>query len=130
MAERMAAFGAVLYGKDVARLSAFYARVAGLTLVEGDATWSRLTAAGFELIVHAIPPAIAAGIVIASPPERREETPIKLLLPVADLATARAAAAELGGELNGPDLEWRFADLTVCDGHDPEGNVFQLRVRA
>jgi hypothetical protein len=29
--------------------------------------------------------------------------------------------------LNPPDAEWLFEGSRVCDGHDPEGNVFQLR---
>ena len=40
---------------------------------------------------------------------------------------ARSLVVELGGGLNGPESEWRFQDCRVCDGHDPEGNVIQLR---
>jgi hypothetical protein len=29
--------------------------------------------------------------------------------------------------MNPVEREWRFEDAKVCDGHDPEGNVFQLR---
>jgi len=35
--------------------------------------------------------------------------------------------AMLGGQLNSTAREWKFRDTRVCDGHDPEGNMFQLR---
>ena len=124
----MAEFAAVLYVKDVDRLTAFYARVAGVTISETESGWSRLRGPGFELVVHGIPPDIGRHIVIATPPAVREETPVKIIFPVADLAAARVLAAELGGALNAPDREWRFGESVVCAGHDPEGNVFQLRV--
>ncbi len=43
------------------------------------------------------------------------------------LAQARSAAAALGGQVDGAEREWRFQVFTVCDGHDSERNVFQLR---
>ncbi len=120
-------FGAVLFVKDVARLSAFYAAVAGLAVTESGETWARLGAGAFELVVHGIPPHIAATFEISIPPARREDAAIKLVFPVASIADARAIAAQLGGELNPPDREWQLGTFRVCDGHDPEGNVFQVR---
>ena len=35
--------------------------------------------------------------------------------------------ARLGGELNPPDREWQLGSERICDGVDPEGNVFQVR---
>jgi hypothetical protein len=29
--------------------------------------------------------------------------------------------------MNAVEREWEFEGAKVCDGHDPEGNVFQLR---
>ena len=52
---------------------------------------------------------------------------MKPLLPVASLDEARAAAASLGGIVDGVEREWDWRGATVVDGHDPEGNVFQLR---
>ena len=60
----------------------------------------------------------AAAIQVAAPPERREDTPI---------ASARSRAAELGGTMNAVDREWELEGAKVCDGCDPEGNVFQIR---
>ncbi len=64
---------------------------------------------------------------IADPPVRREDAAIKLMFPVPSIGDARALAARLGGELNPPDREWQFGAYRVCDGHDSEGNVFQVR---
>ena len=120
-------FGAVLFVKDVARMRAFYEAVVGLSVTEAAPTWARLGTGAFELVVHGIPPHIAATFEISSPPERREEAAIKLVFPVADIAIARATAALLGGELNPPDREWQLGSQRICDGVDPEGNVFQVR---
>jgi predicted enzyme related to lactoylglutathione lyase len=74
-----------------------------------------------------IPKGIAETIDIATPPEPREDTPLKLVFGVEDIGRARLRAAELGGAVNATAREWQFDGDTVCDGIDPEGNVFQLR---
>lgn len=119
--------GVVLYAKDLARVAAFYQLVTGLPVRETAGGHVRMEANGFQLVVLQIPPAIASGIVIATPPVPREETPVKPVFPVADVGAARSLATQLGGTLNGPEKEWSFDGLVVCDGVDPEGNVFQLR---
>jgi len=119
--------GAVVYAKDLARVSRFYAQVAGLDIVHEVADHAVLESGDCELVVVAIPAAIAAGIHIATPPVRRENTALKLVFRVDDLAAARALAEAAGGALNPPEREWDFQGARVCDGHDPEGNVFQLR---
>ena len=119
--------GAVVYAKDIDCVSQFYAGVVGLPVVQREPGYVLLESAGFQLSVVAMAPAIAAQITIASPPLRRENTAIKLCFAVQSLAGAREAAARLGGELNGPEREWEFQGGNVCDGHDPEGNVVQVR---
>ena len=46
---------------------------------------------------------------------------------VEDIAHARNRAAERGGAMKAVEREWEFERARVCDGYDPEGNVFQLR---
>ena len=121
--------GAVIYAKDTSRVAAFYARVMGFRIAHSDAEHAALEYGGFQLIIHAIPPEIAASIAIANPPARREDSAVKLIFSVASINHARALAAEAGGELNPPEREWQFQGNRVCDGHDPEGNVIQLRER-
>lgn len=117
---------AVLFCADVARLTRFYTVVAEMRDVDGDDHHRVLESNGFQLIVHAIrgePESAAVGDAIPA----REDSYIKVCLPVASLAAARARAGTLGGRLQPVDREWQARGFRACDGVDPEGNVFQLR---
>ncbi len=120
---------AVLYAMDLGRMRAFYEAVLGWEVVHAGDDHAILETAAFQLILQAIPASIAETIESASPPERRTETPIKLVFPIDSIREARDAAAAHGGELDAPEREWRFRTDRVCDGHDPEGNVVQFRER-
>jgi predicted enzyme related to lactoylglutathione lyase len=122
--------GVAVYAKDPTVVGRFYAAVAGVDVVEEEEEFVALASDALELIVVRIPEKIAQEIVIASPPVRREETPVKPLLPVASIAAARELATSLGGVVDGTEREWTWHGATVVDGHDPEGNVFQLRERS
>ncbi len=121
--------GAVIYAKDPLRLAAFYASVATIAQRSDHDGYSVVGDGPGRLIFVRIPDHIASRIEITTPPERRENTPIKLLLRVDDLASARERAQAQGGALAPADREWIFENDRVCDGHDPEGNVFQLHAR-
>jgi len=120
-------YGAVIYAKDYRALAGFYERVAGLTQRDADQEYVLLEAPSFQLVILQIPERIAANITIEKPPRKRENTPIKLFLNVSSIENARQTANALGGELNGPEKEWKFHGVRRCDGIDPEGNVFQLQ---
>jgi predicted enzyme related to lactoylglutathione lyase len=124
------AAGAVIYAKDLQRVGAFYEHAIGLTVVQREPDLVLFRCSAFELVVHAIPADIAATFEIADPPERREDSAIKLSLPVASIVVARAAAPRHGGKIDSPEREWEFSGMRLCDGHDPEGNVIQLRQAA
>lgn len=98
-----------------------------MRVCHSDDHYIELESDSFQLVVLQIPKRIADAIVIASPPERREDAAIKLVLFVQSIEHARTSALQLGGGVNTPDREWQFQGATVCDGYDPEGNVFQLR---
>ena len=119
--------GAIVYAKDIHVLARFYAAVADLEVMHEVDDHIVLESETMDLVIVAIPAATAARIVITTPPQRRENTAFKLVLPVPSLAEARAAAEANGGQLNPPGKEWKFQGLRVCDGCDPEGNVIQLR---
>jgi predicted enzyme related to lactoylglutathione lyase len=119
--------GAVLYAKSVKRVSSFYAQCCGLRLVHSESDHVVLESPTFELVILAIPEAIAASISIATPPARRENTPIKLVFHIESITGIRELAVRLGGELNPPEREWHYQGRKVCDGLDPEGNVVQFR---
>lgn len=122
--------GAVVYARDMGRVSRFYAGLAGLPVTHEEPGFTVLGSATFQLTVVAVPPALAQRITIASPPVRRQDTALKLCLAVPSIDAARAAAERLGGVIDGPEREWMFQGNRVCDGHDPEGNVVQVRAHA
>lgn len=120
----------VIFAKDIDALARFYREIAEMVEVHRDRDHIVLNEEEFQVVVHGIPEEISAAIEITCPPAVREDTPIKICLPVSSIAQARAKAAELGGRLHPTAREWTAAGFTACDGHDPEGNVFQVREMA
>ena len=118
---------AALYAVDVPRVARFYEAVAGLAVTETQAGYIVVESIDFELAIVEIPPLLATEIEVLSPPVRREDTPMKLAFFVPSIAEARASAATLGGIVDPVEREWEFRGHRICDGYDPEGNVFQLR---
>jgi catechol 2,3-dioxygenase-like lactoylglutathione lyase family enzyme len=113
---------AVLFVKDLRRMTAFYRDTLGLKVTSGSAGWIELDAGPVALALHAIPAAVAAGIVIETPPRVREGSPVKLSFAVADVAAERTRLVAEG-------VVMREVRPGSCDGVDPEGNVFQLVAR-
>ncbi len=122
--------GAVLYAKDLIRLVDFYSSVARVEPQTIEKSYAVLGSRPSQFVIVRISKRIADTIDIAAPPEPREDTPLKLVFAVEDIAHARDRAAELGGAMNAVEREWEFEGAKVCDGHDPEGNLFQLRQTA
>lgn len=120
-------FGVAIYVKDLSKLTEFYADVLELDVRQVEVGFAVLGRGPVEMVLVEMAPEWAQAIVITSPPEVREETPIKPLFPVKDITQARARAAGLGGRLKGSEAEWTFHTYRVVDGYDPEGNVFQVR---
>ncbi|WP_395794538.1 VOC family protein [Aquimonas sp.] len=119
--------GVLIYAKQFDSMSAFYQRVLGAQEVHADAQHRVLRSADAELILHAIPPHIAAEISIESPPLPREEQAIKPFFTVASLAEAERVAVACGGRVLGPI--WPGPGLRVRNVCDPEGNILHLRER-
>jgi predicted enzyme related to lactoylglutathione lyase len=120
--------GAFVYAKNAERLAAFYETLLPMTRAHASAELIVLESPDFQLVVHAIPPHIAATVVVESPPKRREQTAIKLFFTVSSIAEARNTAATIGGEVF---LEqWQGPGFRACNASDPEGNVFQVRESA
>ncbi len=117
--------GLFIYAKHTERLASFYQAVAGMSRLHAVDGFVVLQSPDIQLLVHQIPPPIAAQIVIESPPVRREETALKFFFTVPSLESARSLAAELGGEVF--DESWQGPGFVVCNAMDPEGNVFQVR---
>lgn len=127
MSEPVALSG-VVYCLDERRVGAFYAALGALAEVDGS-PGDFVTYAGphVRLSFVRVPDHVAAAYPLADPVERRSDTPVKLVLPVADLDQARALAPALGGSVDPAEQAWDWAGGRHLDAVDPEGNVVGLR---
>jgi predicted enzyme related to lactoylglutathione lyase len=121
------AIDAVVYAKDLGVVAAFYEQVLSVTPLAVQTTHVLLPIGNGRLWIHAIPAEYSATIEIAQPPQLREETPIKLSLPVSSLTAARRTAMACGGGVAASDRAWEYEGTWHLDAWDPEGNVLQLR---
>ncbi len=113
----------ILYVQDVERLTAFYRDAFGLRAVEEiKGEWTVLDAGPCQIALHRV----GAAYRTADPGSRQAQSNAKLVMTVdRPLAQLRAELAAKGipmGEIKS------YPGLTglLCDGKDPEGNVFQL----
>jgi predicted enzyme related to lactoylglutathione lyase len=118
----------LLFAKRLGIVSEFYQAVFGVRISSTDAHHAVLDFGGFDLMIHQIPQHLAVAVAVTSPPERREQTAIRLDFPVSDLARSRREAARLGGVIDEVPPPWAGTDATFFLGHDPEGNVFGAKV--
>ena len=118
---------AVLYVRDLAKVAAFYSAVLRQPLVYRDAYHAVLRCGIFALDIHQVPEHEVAARTAASALEPRADAAVKLSFPVDSIARARQAAAKHGGELDRAPPRWVVEEQKICEGRDPEGNVFQLR---
>ncbi len=118
--------GAVLFTLNLRSLATFYERVVDMKTFRTEDDHIRLEKGLFRLTVHKIPLRYAKKVKITTPPVVREDNAIKLAFHVADIAKARQIAVSLGGAVYPSEREWTYEGMTVCDGYDPDGNVFQL----
>lgn len=120
-------FGAVLFAKDIARIAAFYQALLSMEIGHTDTDIIVLESPTYQFVIHGIPQSIADSIEITTPPQRREDLPIKLVFWVPSLESARSQVKGIGGGLKPRSAEWESRNFRACDGYDPEGNVIQLR---
>lgn len=114
---------AVLYVKDLERVTAFYSAILRQPLVYRDAYHAVLRCGIFALDIHQLP----ADAMARTESGSRESATVKLSFPVDSIVRARQVAAAHGGELDPGPPRWVIEQQKICDGRDPEGNVFQLR---
>jgi predicted enzyme related to lactoylglutathione lyase len=114
---------AMLFAKDMEKMSAFYREGLGLAIVPEKSSkgWTVFDAEGALFALHEIPAAIASHIEIKDPPEERSDTPIKLVFQTAEMEAVCASVEAAGGRLFPP------RSSGSRDALDPEGNVFQLK---
>jgi predicted enzyme related to lactoylglutathione lyase len=115
----------IIFVADVEKCAAFYQDAFGFTALPSDISpseWIELDTGGCRLAFHK-----AHGK--SGPIDRPTggaNNPHKIVFHADDVAAERAKLVARGvamGKVN------QFGPLTMCDGHDPEGHVFQLSNR-
>lgn len=119
--------GAVIFVRDLPRMISFYSRVFGLHEVRVAEDYALLERGAHQLVVHKIPQHLVGDPSASSKPVVREDCVVKLVFFVDSITEAREAANRHGGSLHGAQRVWEFDGTWICDGCDPEGNVFQIR---
>jgi len=112
---------AMLFVKDLARMTAFYRDVIGFSPIEETRRddWIEFDAGGTPFALHAIPQHIADTIPISSPPVARESQNCKLIFAADDMDAEQARLAAAGVIIL--PRSWGGWDAI-----DPEGNVFAV----
>ncbi len=116
----------ILFAKDIDKLKNFYAENFQLALIEETpGQWVVLQAGSCQLGLHQIPAAYLQGAAI----ESNCESNTKLVFDVnEDLVALRERLLKQNVQLKDVQSYDNYPFL-LCDGEDPEGNVFQLRQR-
>lgn len=122
--------GAVIFAKDVGAVARFYEAAVPMTILAEEDGAVRLENESLQLVIHALPKAVAKQIEISVPPRLREQSAIKPVFAVDSLDRVRGVASSLGGGMNPASSAFVWAGFRACDGHDPEGNQVQFRESA
>lgn len=117
--------GLFIYAKDLNRIADFYQAVATKVRLHQTDELIVLQSDDIQLLVHRIPPSIASGINIQSPPVHREQSALKFFFTVSSIAEVTSLAKDLGGEVFSE--QWYGPGFVVNNACDPEGNIFQIR---
>lgn len=115
----------MLYVKDLERMKQFYGQLLRFQPSNDDSTgvWAVFQNGGVQFALHAVPSHIAASIEITSPPEPRENDPVKLIFEVEDVEAERERLDSIGiRTLRRP---WQQTGKAF-DAIDPEGNILQI----
>lgn len=115
--------GLILYARDLNALTNFYVDTFHFEYMDGDKTYARLLDRGTELVILQSPPEF-----VDVSTEPRTLVPMKpVFFMQYTLAEMRISIINNGGFFKSQEAEWEFEGHFVCDGHDIEGNIFQVR---
>jgi len=114
----------ILFVDHIDRMSAFYGGVLGLDkLPGGDAGFVCFAAGGCEICLHILPEQYRSG---GGEYQKREDTYVKFVFRSDDVERDRKYLIENGLRMN--EIV-RYGEIELCDGADPEGNIFQISSR-
>jgi len=104
----------ILFTKAMEAMTAFYRDVIGLPVMSREIGWIEFDAGPCRIALH-------------DGPGKPGKRPPKLVFEASDVAAARALVVRRGAKEIGPIISTSSFDM--CNGHDPDGNPFQLSSR-
>jgi len=113
----------ILFGVDMKSQRHFYADILGLTIVEEEDNWILFQAGTANIALHKINPQHLDD----SEGPFSVDNNVKMVLSIdEDIHEARSQLLAQGVRMK-EVMTWEGYDYDLCDGRDPEGNVFQLK---
>jgi predicted enzyme related to lactoylglutathione lyase len=113
----------ILYVQDVERVASFYTDAFGLPVVDAiEGEWAVLRIGACELALHRV----GKPYRVADLQSWKVESNAKLVISVTRDVTELRAELMAKGVPMGPIKSYPGLTGPLCDGSDPEGNVFQL----
>ncbi|WP_307450514.1 MULTISPECIES: VOC family protein [Chryseobacterium] len=115
----------ILYVRDVDHLKKFYTNHFGLEVIEEDPVWALLNAGNISIGLHKMGEQYLQPL----PSGHQFDNNTKIVFEIdQDIQAARAEMISNG--INMREIKtFDSYDFWLCDGSDPEGNVFQLKSR-
>ncbi len=114
----------ILFVDDIGRMSAFYASILGLDrLPDGTDDFVCFSAGAGQVCLHSLP---AQHRSESSEYPKREDTYVKFVFHSEDVERDRKYLIDQGVRMN---ETVSFGPIDLCDGADPEGNIFQISSR-
>lgn len=106
----------IIFAKDVVLLAGFYRKMFGIKdgYIAGDKKWAELYAGDINIAFH------------AGGKKGRKELYPKLVFYASDVTKARTALIDKGADMG---KVIKSGDIHLCNGIDPEGNLFQISNR-
>lgn len=107
----------IVFTGDVRRMVDFYSSTFGLEIVgEFSSEWTEMNAGGCNIAFHGLPFEV----------EGSDEEAVKIVFASDDVPGEKSRLESLGIKMT--DI-FRFGDIEMCDGSDPDGHRFQISSR-
>ena len=108
----------MLFVADVPTVAEFYRDMLGLSPIDGiTPEWVELDAGSCRIALHKASQPISSD---------RGYSPAKIVFGVEDVSATKVLLENRGVKMG---KMHSFSGIDICDGHDPEGNMFQISSR-
>ena len=115
----------LIYARNITTLKQFYTENFGLQVIEEDDVWVLLSAGAATIGFHKI----GEQYLHKMNPDRKIETNTKMVFEI-DVAIEKVRNNFISKNIEMREIKtFENYNFWLCDGIDPEGNVFQLKSR-